>query len=138
MATEQYHTHLRPLICVALGMEVVGWLFWFVLVGRLMCCFCFYIWLVVYWFCVYCFGLHFCCWLIHFQVSLLSIQYSWFVHLFFMICLLMILASCLVNNFVGNFVVNCWISSFLMCVLLIVLGLLLIVLCFVVLLRGGG
>ena len=55
-----------------------------------------------------------------------------------MICLLMILVSCLVNNFVRIFVVNCWISSFLMCVLLIVLGFILIVLCFVVLLRGGG
>ena len=50
----------------------------------------------------------------------------------------MILASCLVNNFVRNFVVSCWMSSFLMWVLLIVLGLLLIVLCFVVLLRGGS
>ena len=43
MATEQYHTHLRPLICVALGMEVVGWLFWFVLVGCLLFCFCFWV-----------------------------------------------------------------------------------------------
>ena len=133
MATEHYHTHLRPLICVALGMEVMGWLFWFMLVGRLMCCFCFYIWLfngflfivLVYIFVVGWFIFRFLCWVY-------SILVSWFVHLFFMICLLMILVSCLVNNVVRIFVVNCWISSFLMCVLLIVLGLLLIVLCFVV------
>ena len=78
------HAHLRPLICVAFGMEVVGWLFW-VLVGRLLFCLCF--WVVgclVYlgfifgcffalWSLVDCFGLHFCCWLINSQVFLLSI-----------------------------------------------------------------
>ena len=82
------HTHLRPHICVALGMEVVGWLFWFVLVGCLLSCFCFWVvgcfvylgfifgWLCVLWFCVDCFGLYVCCWSIHFQVSLLGILVS--------------------------------------------------------------
>ena len=79
------HTDLRPLICVALGMKVVGWLFGFVLLGPLLLCLCFwvvgcfvYLGLICGWFfcfivCVDCFGLHFCWCLIHSQVSLLSI-----------------------------------------------------------------
>ena len=54
-----------------------------------------------------------------------------------MICLLMILASCLVNNFVRNFVVSCWMSSFLMWVVLIVLGLFIDCVVFCCFVAGG-
>ena len=110
MATEQCHTHISDHSSVWHW----GWKWWvgcFGLCLLVACCFVFVsgllvvlfilvLYLIGYfilWLCVDCSGLCLCCWLIHFQVSLLSILVSWFVHLFFMICLLRMLVSCLVE-----------------------------------------
>ena len=127
MAAEQYNTHISDHSSVWHW----GWKWWvgcFGLCLLVACCLVFvsgllvvlFI-LVVYlvgcfvlWFCVDCFGLYFCCRLIHFQVSLLSILISWFVHELFVEDLV----SCLVNNFVRNCVVDCciFIVLYLCCV----------------------
>ena len=97
------HTDLRPLICVALGMKVVGWLFGFVLVGPLLFCLCFwvvgcfvYLGLICGWF--FCFIVlrrlfWFTCLLLFDSFSGFFVEYfGWLVCSYdFVICLLRIL-----------------------------------------------